>query len=857
MKQEARVPQWLLRFLRWICPDDLIETIEGDVVEQFEHDVVRVGESRARMRAVVHTLDFVRIGIISRRSRKRSIAPMLGHFFKFSVRGLKKHPGYSFINIAGLSVGLATVLLILIYVNDERSYDRFYRDTDKIFRIVSKIDMGDQVMHTAFSPNTLSEVIVHDYPQVEHVARASYFGPDKTIATETAEVFATGLAADATFFKIFSYTFLEGNANDALSHPTSIVLTKSLALKLFGRSESVVGRTLRNGQQVSAVIEDVPSNSHLRFDYVAGMAPIQRATWTNFGSYHYVKFRDPSKVNDVSQSINGLLLKHLSSDPYTKGFKGALTFQPIAEIHLDETSYTMDPEGKGNRQYVMIFTMLAVFILAIACVNFTNLTTVRGIRRAKEIGLRKTIGAFRLQLVAQLLGESLMAVAIAMMFAIAIVAIALEPFNTLVGKELTFSVQTFAIPLLISLGAMIAAGLLSGLYPAVILSSVHPSSLMKGAHGTNLGGGTLSRSLVVLQFVFSILIISGTLVVYSQLKYIRAKNLGYERENVIRVHDWSKDYTTFKSELLQTPGILAMCATDQKLTEVIGAGGIDWPGRTTKGVPLVRTIAVDPDFLTTMKIPLLRGRDFYHNTSLDSGIVLVNEEAVKLLGVGDPLGLRIAGIRKSRLEVAGVVKDFHFSSVHEKVAPLLIHQNNAANRYSTMLIRVEGDMQQSIDAIEKAWKKFNAKEPFVYSFLDDDFQALYRAEQVTEILFRVFGGIGIVTACLGLFALSSYTAEVKGKEYSIRRIFGATSAHLFYSSTISHLVLVMIATTLAAPVGYYFAGRWLNSFAYHVPLSLMPFVIAGVLATVLAFVTVGSQALKVVFSRPSVTLRSE
>jgi putative ABC transport system permease protein len=450
-----------------------------------------------------------------------------------------------------------------------------------------------------------------------------------------------------------------------------------------------------------------------------------------------------------------------------------------------------------------------------------------------------------------------MAVAIAMMFAIAIVAIALEPFNTLVGKELTFSVQTFAIPLLISLGAMIAAGLLSGLYPAVILSSVHPSSLMKGAHGTNLGGGTLSRSLVVLQFVFSILIISGTLVVYSQLKYIRAKNLGYERENVIRVHDWSKDYTTFKSELLQTPGILAMCATDQKLTEVIGAGGIDWPGRTTKGVPLVRTIAVDPDFLTTMKIPLLRGRDFYHNTSLDSGIVLVNEEAVKLLGVGDPLGLRIAGIRKSRLEVAGVVKDFHFSSVHEKVAPLLIHQNNAANRYSTMLIRVEGDMQQSIDAIEKAWKKFNAKEPFVYSFLDDDFQALYRAEQVTEILFRVFGGIGIVTACLGLFALSSYTAEVKGKEYSIRRIFGATSAHLFYSSTISHLVLVMIATTLAAPVGYYFAGRWLNSFAYHVPLSLMPFVIAGVLATVLAFVTVGSQALKVVFSRPSVTLRSE
>ncbi|MEJ1242074.1 ABC transporter permease [Chryseolinea sp. T2] len=859
MKQDVKMPRWLLTFLRWICPDDLIETIEGDVVEQFEYDVQRVGHPRARLRAIIHTLDFVRIGIISRRNKKRSIGPMVGHFFKFSLRGMKKHPGYSFINIAGLSVALATVLLILVYVNDERSYDKFHPDADKIFRIVSTIDMGGQVMYTSFSPNALSDAVAHDYPQVEFISRASFFGTDKIVATDTKEVFAVGLAADAAFFKIFPYKFIEGDAGKPFPDNASVVITKSLALKLFGEATNNVGKVFRNGLHVSAVIDDVPDNSHLRFDYVARMMDYGKdaAVWINFGSYHYVKFKDPSDVDEMSRSINQVLLSKLSSDPRTSGFKGELVFQPLTEIHLGETTYTMEPEGKGNKQYVVIFTLLAIFILAIACINFTNLTTVRGIRRAKEIGLRKTIGAYRLQLVAQLLGESLMAVCIAMLFAIVISALALEPFNAMVGKNLSFNIQTFGTPLLISLGAMAASGLLSGIYPAVILSSVHPSMLMKGAHGTSLGGGTLSRSLVVLQFVFSILIISGTLVVYSQLRYIRTKNLGYQRENVIRVHDWSKTYPTFKSELLQVPGIQAICALDQNLIDVIGGGGIDWPGRTTNGVPIVNGLTVDCDFLKTMKITLMKGRDFYSDAELDTAAVIVNEEAVKLLGVADPLGLKIRGITKGRLEVVGIVKDFHFRSIHESVTPLFINQRNIGNFYTNMLIRIEGDPQRNIDAIEKAWKKFNPQKSFVYSFLDDDLQAMYHSEEITEVLFKVFAAIGIVTACLGLFGLSSYTAEMKSKEYSIRKIFGASSSNLFYSSTIGHLVLVLIATTIAMPVGYYLADRWLSSFAYHASLSVWPFALGGMMATALALITVGSQAMKVIVTRPSVTLRSE
>lgn len=441
-----------------------------------------------------------------------------------------------------------------------------------------------------------------------------------------------------------------------------------------------------------------------------------------------------------------------------------------------------------------------------------------------------------------------------MIFAIVIAAVVLEPFNALVGKNLPFNLQIFGTPLLITFSVMVAAGILSAIYPAAILSAIRPSSLIKGAHGTNLGGGTLTKSLVVLQFVFSILIISGTLVVYNQLHFIRTKNLGYHRENIVRIHDWPKNYATFKTELLQVSGILAVCALDQDLTEVVGAGGIDWPGRSTNGVPIVHALAVDADFLKTMGISLSRGRDFYQEGTIDSGVV-VNEEAVKLLDVREPLGLRIEGIKKGGLEVVGVVKDFHFKSIHEKVAPLFISRGN--NFYTNTLIRVEGDLQRSIGAIEKAWKKFNPDEPFVYSFLDDDLQAVYQSEKVTETLFKVFGVIGIITACLGLLGLSAYTAEMKRKEYSIRRIFGASSTNLFYSSTMGHLRLVVIATIIAAPLGYYFSDRWLSSFAYHTPLSLLPFLTAGILAGLLAFITVGSQAIKIVFRRPSVMLRSE
>ncbi|MEJ7646119.1 MAG: FtsX-like permease family protein [Chryseolinea sp.] len=571
-----QVPKWIFVMLRWICPAELFEMIEGDLIEQFNADVKRCGPARARRKVVIHAIDFLRVGIITRNTGPSFNAPMTVHFFRFFFRGMKKHAGYSFINISGLALGLATVLLMMIYVLDEYSYDSFYKDSEKIFRIVSKIDMGSEVIYTSFSPTALSSSIKQEYPQVEYLTRATLLGQSRTLASKTHEVYAQGLAADQEFFNIFIFKSIEGDITTALKQPNSTVITKDLAIKLFGQDIDVVGKILEDGSRITAVIDNVSNKSHLRFDFVKGLGPNLPGAWNNYGCYHYVKFRDTRDVPQVQSSLQTLLLKRLTADQRTVGFKGTLTFQPLTAIHLGEVTYSMEPTGKGNKQYVIIFTVLAIFILAIACINFTNLATVRGMKRAKEIGVRKTIGAVQFQLVAQLLGECLMAATIAMSIALLIVILALEPFNVLTQKNIILDFQSFATPLLVSFAAMILSGILSGIYPAIVLSSIKPSSLIKGKPSMNVGSGYLSKSLVVLQFTFSIIIVSGTLVVYSQLQYIQNKNLGYQRENIIRIHNGSKKYASFKAELLSQPGIKSICAADQNLTEVIGAGGIKW-----------------------------------------------------------------------------------------------------------------------------------------------------------------------------------------------------------------------------------------------------------------------------------------
>lgn len=856
--ETPRLPNWILTMLRWICPAELFETIEGDLMEQFAIDVQRFGKSRARRRAIIHSLDFMRLGIISRNRKPSFNAPMTIHFFRFFFRGLKRHAGYSFINISGLSLGLATVLLIMIYVVDETSYDRFHKDHEKIFRVVSTIDMGGEVMNLTFTPNALSNVIHEEYPQVEYITRASFFGQRPVVSAGTRDIFAKGLAADPDFFNIFQFEVIEGNITKALDDESSIIITKNLAIKLFGQYHDVVDRMLPDGQRVTAVLEDIPDNSHLLFDFVKPFMkyPPEMSVWHSFGSYHYVKFRDVRSVPEVQQSLQALMMNHLSTDTRTAGLKATLDFQPLSSIHLGEISYSMEPGGKGSRQYVAIFSVLAIFVLAIACINFTNLATVRGIKRAKEIGLRKTVGAVRFQLVLQLLGESMIAAVIAMSIAMGIAALALEPFNVLVQKNIGFSFQSFGIPLVITFGAMIISGVLSGIYPALVLSSVKPASLIRGKVSASTGGGLLSKSLVVLQFAFSIMIISGTLIVYSQLQYIRNKNLGFKRDNVIRIHSGSKNFTSFKAEMQQQPGIRSVTAADQNLIEVDGAGGVEWSGGTSTGRVLVHTLDVDADFVETMEISIVKGRNFIAESKTDTATVLINEEAARLVDVDDPIGLKIRGLIRGEATVVGVIKDFHFKSIHEKMGPLVLLKRNSGF-YTSIMIRVEGDVQQDIAAIEKTWKKFNAEDPFIFSFIDDDFDAMYRAEAVTETVFKVFAGLGIAIACLGLFGLSSYTVEMKNREYSIRKVFGAASSSLFYASTIRHLMLVAVATIVAAPLAYYFSVQWLNTFAYHADLSVYPFVIAGVISIALAFGTVAYQSARLALTKPSTILRAE
>lgn len=853
----SEVPKWILVLLRWVCPTELFEMIEGDLIEQFQVDAQRYGIGRAKRKLIIHALDFLRPGIISR--RHLSIRPtMTVHYLRFFFRGMRKHGGYSFINISGLSLGLATVLLIAVYIVNELSYDSFNKDADRIFRIVSTADMGGEVMHWAFSPNALGEAIRHDYPQIEYVTRVSLFGLESPLSNGGLQVDATGLIADPAIFNIFSLPVVEGNLTTALDQSTSIILTKSLALKLFGQYHDVVGRMLVDSQQVTAVIEDVPDNSHLRFDFIRRFAPFtdDLAAWNNFGCYHYVKFRDTKDVGNVTRSLNKTLMEKFNADPHMAGFKGYLEFQPVKSIHLAEITYDMEPGDKGNPQYIVIFSILGAFILAIACINFTNLATVRGMKRAKEIGIRKSVGAVRLQLTIQLLGESMIAATLAMIVALVLAGVVLQSFNTLVQKRIVFGYHDFGIPLMICFGAMILSGILSGIYPALLLSSVKPASLIKGTGMRKVGGGYLSKALVIIQFSFSIMIVTGTFVVYSQLQYIRNKDLGYQGENVVRIEGASQSYTSFKGELQKLSGVQSVASAGENIIDLNGARPIDWTGRTSAGPILVHVLGVDEDFLTTMKIDLLKGRDFLRDPNSDQGSVLINEQAANLFGLKDPLGMKIQGVHKSGSTVVGVIKDFHFKSIHEKVGPLVLIRGRNVAAYPN-LIRVEGDIQQTIADIENIWKKLNPGVPFIYSFINDDFAALYKAEVVTETLFKCFAGLGIVIACLGLFALSSYAVEVRNKEYSIRKVFGASPSTLFVSAATDHIKLVIVATCLAAPLAYYFSDKWLKTFAYHAELSFYPFAFAGLLSISLAFITVIYQSARVAMTRPNVMLRSE
>ncbi len=804
MATKSLPPKLAIILLAWFCPRSLYETIEGDLNEQFEMDMEEFGVKKAKRRFLWNAIKFFRPGILLRNrfSYNQIQTAMLTHFFKFLFRSMKKNAAYSVINITGLALGLATVLLIVIYVLDEQSYDRFHTNSNDMYRVVSTIHSGSNDLQTAFSPTATFDAVKLEFPEVEFASRVNYFNQNNIRYSQNS-LETQGIDADPDFLKMFSFGFTQGDWHTALDQANSIVITENLAQKLFG-VEDALNKVVAIGTDreavVTGILKDLPQNSHLQFSFITPYSylikgrPQNYSSWGNFGVYNYIKLNTGAPADKTQTKLQEYFEKNVKDMPHLRELKVELRLQPL------------------------------------------------------------TIGALRSQLVIQLLGESLVATLISMIIALLITWLLLNPFNSLVGKSIDLNFDSVPVAVIICFAATLVIGILAGLYPAAFLSSITTSTLVKGeAHG-NRGVSKFSKALVVLQFTFSITIIAGTFVVYSQVQYIRNKNLGYQRENVLNIHRLSDNYEVFKTELLKFSDIKSVTATNQHPADVFLADQLEWPGKPPGQQVLIHNIGVDYDFIETMNMEMLKGRSFSKSHSGDSAALIINEEAARVLNFADPIGQNLQW-GPSTYTIIGVVKDFHFRSIHEKVGPIRMHLGKTF--YRNVMVKMKGNVDENLKFIEYEWKKLNPGRTFEFSFLDDDLDAVYREEATTESIFKFFSALAIIIACLGLFGLSAYTMQRKNKEYSIRKVFGATSSRLFYTSSIEHLILVGIAFVISIPIGHFWMREWLNTFAYHTDLSLLPFALAGITTLFIAFATVSYQSVKVALINPSVILRSE
>ncbi len=669
----------------------------------------------------------------------------------------------------------------------------------------------------------------------------------------------SGLMADNSFFQVFSFPLTMGNRETVLARLENIAISQKLAEKYFPDSNPL-GKVFKINNQdfaVSGVFENVPQNSHLQFDFVLPFELYIKfgwdslKTWGNNSYYTYVQLSPQSSFEAANEKVKGII-KENNPNSVTE-----LYLQPLADIHL-HSHFTADIPGHGDIQYVYIFSAIAVFVLLIACINFMNLSTARSAGRSKEVGVRKVIGAARSQLIRQFLTESLTFAVLGLAVAIGIALALLPAFNELSGKPLNLTLGASDLWIFIALVALVT-GLISGSYPALFMSSFKPVSTLKGTFRTGRGALVFRKVLVVLQFSISILLISGTIIVYTQLNFIRNKKLGFEKANTMLFRfndDIRTNRDAFKNELLQQAGVRAVSYLSQNLTYVGNStSGLEWEGKDPDSEILVHFMAVDYDFIPSFNVEMVSGRNFSHDMITDSSAIILNETAVQQMGLSDPLNKKITW-GGTELTVVGVVKDFHFKSIHNAIEPLLLAV--VPTWLNRVYVKIEpGRITDGVAAVERVFKKFSPDRPFEFSFLDDEFDRLYRAEQRTGNIFEYFAIIAVVISCLGLFGLVMFTTEQRTREIGIRKVLGASVSSLFALISVDFVGLVIAANVIAIPAAWYIMDLWLSGFAYHIDIRWVTFVIAGIVSVAVAWATMSYQSIRAATANPVNSLRIE
>jgi predicted permease len=786
---------------------------------------------------------------------------MLKNYLKVAFRSLLRQKAFSGINILGLALGMTCSLFIWLWVQDELQVDAFHANGPQLYRVMERqlYDEGKAEALTV-TPGLLAEELKKNFPEI---IRASGFVQWDEILTFTVGEKINnekGSYASSDWFQMFSFPLLHGNASTALNSPKNMVISRSIAEKYFGSSELAMGKTIRNGDseyQVAGVFENVGGNSSIKFDFLLSWEEFLNRNkwatgWDNNGPSTFIQIRPDANAAQLEAKLKLFLTK------YQKEGENHIFLLPYEQMYL-YSNFTNGQSDGGRIDYVRLFSIVAVFILMIACINFMNLATARSMKRAKEVGIRKVVGAVRSLLIGQFMGEALLMTLIAVLLALIAVVLLLPAFNELTGKQIVIGIADPSF-LMVVFGIILVTSLLAGSYPALFLSSFSPIVVLKGMLKFKPEVKLFRQGLVVVQFAFSTLLIVGTFIVYQQLNFIQDKNLGYNRGNLLYMPvegEIAKKYETLKQELLRTPGIESVTRMTLAPTSIDnGTTYVEWPGKNPLSKTLFTTVEVGYDFLKTLDITILQGRDFSPAFRTDSTNFIINEKAALTMGIKEPVGKPLKLWGRSG-KIIGLVKDFHFESLHVPIEPLVIALGENAD-WGNVLVRTQpGKTEEALSQVGQLVKGINPGLPFTYYFADEEYTKLYKSEQVVSKLANYFAFLGIFISCLGLFGLAAFTAEQRTREIGVRKVLGASVIQIITLLSGDFLKLVLLAFVIATPLSWYVMAEWLNNFAYQIEIEWWMFALAGLMAVGIALFTVSFQSVKAALANPIKSLRSE
>ncbi|HEX8531011.1 MAG TPA: ABC transporter permease [Cytophagales bacterium] len=880
MNQPPQPPAWVDAFLRWRLPEDQFEEVQGDLHELYGQWTAQVGRRKATALYLLNAFAFLRplpqpAGSFGEKNKRYAPNPstdMLAHFFLLAWRTFRRYRGSFLINLAGLASGLTCVLLIYLWVSDELRMDKFHENDRRLYTVMNNFHLPNGIITQRGTPSPLAEALVATLPEVEYAASVNHFfdwfaGPG-ALSDGEKNLKAQGIFASRDFFRVFSYPLLHGTAGPVWTDKNSILISEDLARNLFGTTQDGVGKTVTWNHvmfmgpfRVAGVFKNLPTHSTTRFDVVFNYQLMLdhdsgAAGWNGSYAQTYVVVREGTDPDALTRKIISV---YKARQP--ENTAPDLFLQRYSEQYLHGNYENGVPVG-GRITYVKVLTLVAGFILLIACINFMNLATAQASRRMKEIGVKQAIGAGRKALVMQFLAESTLMAFLAMLVAIAGVALLLPQFNQVTGKVLRLQADLGHVGVLF--GIVAGVGVLAGSYPAFYLSGFGPVAIARGAAG-RIGQRTAGREpwvrkgLVVFQFVLSVVFMVGFLVIHEQIDFIQTKNLGYNRDNVLsfdrKGRMTAEKFEAFVAELAQIPGVVRVTSMDGRFVDGGDAqAGYSWRGEESDRGYLFKSPRVGYGFTETLGLQLAAGRAFSREYRDDDSKIMLNESAVRKMSLKDPVG-KIIKYGDSEVQVVGVVKDFQYGSLYQRVEPLIFR---CRPKGSTMLVKVKaGTERATLGRVESLFRKFHPAYPFEFTFLDAEYQALYQSENRVAVLFNYFTGMAIVISCLGLLGLAAFTAQRRRKEIGIRKVLGASQAGiaLLLSSELTRLVLV--AVVIALPVSYGLARKWLDSFAHRIDLAWWHFAAAGLLAVLIAWFTVGTQAIGAARANPVHALNQE